>query len=124
MPWDDKDVMGCFKTKTQHHFREAEQRFRWIEQATTPVIVPYGEMGRRIVAHLRSGDEPDWQLLRSAQRYAVAVYGNQLDILKANTVVEGCLGERYWVLTNPAAYDERLGLRLDVAGWDAGSTVV
>lgn len=123
-PWDDQNVMGCFQTPTLHQFREAESRFKWIDQATTPVIVPYEDKGKRIVEHLCADEEPDWKMLRSAQRYAVAVYPNQLEILQANTVVQACHDGRFWVLTNEKAYDNLLGLRLDVAGWDAASTVV
>ena len=127
-PWDHRDVMGCFeKGDTPEdlvmNFREADRRFRWIDQQTTPVVVPYGEAGQTIVDQLRNHDEePDWRLLRRAQRFSVAVYENQLKLLQDNTLISPAFQEDreagLWLLTNPRAYDDLLGLRFDVAGWD------
>jgi len=116
--WDHDDVMGCFESDIIHQFRDAERRFRWIDQKTTPVIVPFGERGRKLVDHLLMADEPDWSRLRTAQRYSVSVYDQQLALLQQQTTVTERFDGRFWVLTNPAAYDDVLGLRLDVAGWD------
>jgi CRISPR-associated endonuclease/helicase Cas3 len=135
--WDYHDVMGCFeKGGTSNdvvlNFREADRRFRWIDQQTTPVVVPYGDAGQAIVDQLRNHDEqPDWRLLRRAQRYSVAVYKNQLELLQDNTLIspgspdlpDGADKSGFWLLTNPEAYDDLLGLRFDVAGWDAGTLI-
>ena len=127
-PWDVHDVMGCFEGRFHHQFRDAEARFNWIDSQTTNIIVPYGDRGRAIVDHLRNTDEPDWSLLRSAQRYSVSVYENQLAELLANTTVTNDLHEsfngRFWVLNNPEAYDKILGLRMDVSGMGDGLLVV
>lgn len=119
-PWDTHDVMGCFETTRIHQFRDADERFRWIDSTTTPILVPHGERGRRLIDHLRHTDDPDWRQLRAAQRYSVSVYDNQLQQLLDNTTVTNDLNEafagRFWVLTNEEAYDPTFGLRLDVDG--------
>ncbi len=117
--WDSRDVMGCFGPDVQHQFRQADENFRWIDSATTNIVVPYGPEGRDLVMHLRTDDQPDWQRLRTAQRYSVSAYGPQLQTLLDNTTAFAPepFGSRFWVLTNPEAYDDLLGLRLDVSGY-------
>lgn len=118
-PWDHRDVMGCFESPIQHQFRDADERFAWIDGKTTNVIVPFGDRGRALVDHLLTADEPDWENLRIAQRYSVSVYVNQLTTLRDNTTITECFDGRFWVLNNPDAYDDTLGLRFDVSGWRA-----
>lgn len=128
-PWDVKDVMGCFQPGMNHRFRDADRDFRWIDQQTTPIVVPYDDTGRSIVDHLLKDDEPDWQLLRRAQRYSVSVYDNQLAILQENTLIAPCFPDeqgqtKFWALTNPRGYDDQLGLRMEVEGWDGKTLTV
>jgi len=120
-PWDHRDVMGCFQSPIHHQFRDADERFRWIESDTTPVMVPYGPVGQDLVDRLIAGEEPDWQQMRAAQRYSVSVYPPQLQTLLDQTTVAPVCEGRFLVMTNPKAYDDILGLRMDVAGWDAAS---
>ena len=123
-PWDHRDVMGCFQSPTHHQFRDADERFRWIESDTTPVLVPYGPVGKGLVDRLIAGDEPDWLQMRAAQRYSVSVYQPQLQALVNQTTVAPAWEGRVWVMTNPEAYDGVLGLRMDVAGWRGGNLMV
>jgi CRISPR-associated endonuclease/helicase Cas3 len=116
-PWDDRDVMSCFQGVTTHQFRTAAERFRWIGNETHSIVVPYGDKGRQIVELLSRDEPPDWRLTRRCQRYTVSVYEHDLQKLAGNTTVT-LRHERFWVLTNPAAYDDRFGLLTDVAGWD------
>ncbi len=116
-PWDDPDVMGCFEGNTMHRFREAADRFRWIDQKTYAVVVPHGDQGDAIVRALMREEVPDWRLTRRCQRYTVSVYEHELQKLADNTTVT-LRHDRFWVLTNRKAYDDRFGLMGDVAGWD------
>lgn len=130
VPWDIHDVMGCFAAAGQYNFRQADDRYRWIDSQTTPILVPYGDTGKELVALLStwSADEPpDYRLLRRAQRYVVSVYDHQLQAMLANTTLHApeSYHGRIHVLTNPAAYDgQALGLRTDVAGHDASGSVI
>ena len=134
-PWDARDVMprfGGFLPEQRgddahhHNFREAAAAFRWIDSATTPVVVPYGDEGRRIIEELTEADEPRFDLLRRAQRHTVAVYHNVRLRLDENAVIrpgftpEG--EEPAFYLLQSEAYDDLLGLRDDVVN-DAGGFI-
>ncbi|MFN3166964.1 MAG: CRISPR-associated helicase Cas3' [Phycisphaeraceae bacterium] len=128
-PWDVKDVMGCFQPQMNHRFRDADRDFKWIDQHTTPVVVPFGQAGQAIVDHLLRDDEPDWQVLRRAQRYSVSVYEKQLMMLKENTLVTPCFPDidgrvRFWALTNRRGYDDQFGLRMELEGWDGKTLTI
>lgn len=135
-PWDARKVMPCFggflpeqrqgPEAHRHNFREAAAAFRWIDSATTPVVVPYGEEGRRLVDALTEAAEPRFDLLREAQRHTVAVYHNQRNRLDDNAVIRPGFtqeGEEptFWLL-QPEAYDDLLGVRDDVVN-DAGGFI-
>ena len=114
--WDQKRVMECFgKMGTHLQFREAAERYRLIEDGQQPVIVPYGERGDELVRQLLSmPDPPGRGFYRQLQRYAVALHEQSVRKLYENAVLVEKHGR--YVLGNPDAYDNRLGLRLDVEG--------
>ncbi len=123
-PWDTKDVMGSFTCQNHNrkficafNFRQAEERFRWIDSVTTTIIVPYGD-GQQLIDRIRLADEPDWTLLRQAQQFGVAVYGPEFDKLLQNQTISPYFDGCVWVLNRPEAYDPVLGLRVDIAGMD------
>ena len=66
---------------------------------------------------------PGRSFSRRAQRFTVGVYPHQLERLHQATLVE-LYHERYWVLQDPAAYDQELGLRTDLTGRDPESLIV
>ena len=100
-------------------FREAAERYRLIDDAQTPVLVPWGE-GAALIEELtqKMGEDPDPGWLRNwgrrAQRYVVGVFDFELNRLLEKTTAHERHGRYY--LTNPAAYDERLGLLSNVEG--------
>lgn len=125
--WDTKDVLGCFVLRASasepcaFNFRQADQRFQWIDSQTLPVLVPFGEAageGKDLLNQIRNSAEPDWHLLRRAEPYCVSVYAESSDFrkLRDNTVIEPCFDQRLWLLQNLDAYDHTLGLRTDVVG--------
>ena len=82
--------------------------------------MPYGTKGKALIEQLRavgSAQEtiPEWKLRRQLQQYTVSIHQQQLEQLIENTVLEP-LHERYWVICNENAYDETVGLRLDIVG--------
>lgn len=124
-PWDAQDVMGCFQMYTDHgqpvldfNFRQADQRFRWIDSNTTSVIVPYGR-GAELIEHIRTADQPDWQLLRRAQKFSVSLYDRDRDRMLEATTITPYFDQQLWVLNNPEAYDLLLGLKNDAVGLGA-----
>lgn len=121
-------VMQCFGNDGLHHqFRQAAERYQIIDDAQRPVIVPYGKKGRAVIreleqmpdalepGHLRNFD-------RRAQRYVVGVHDFALRALQENQVLLERHGRYY--LANEAAYDAKLGLLLEVAGFDSERLII
>jgi len=125
--WDrginDQEIMKCFALDRNDglhaQFRTAASAYRLIDDAQTPVLVPYGERGESLIKKLQDMPEaPDPKALRAfdreAQRYAVGVFENRLrNLLRNGVLLEH--HERFY-LGNPEAYDQRLGLRDDILG--------
>lgn len=113
-------VMECFGGKgLECQFRAASERYRLIEDAQTPIVVPWGDKGRELCEELASMPEepnPGWlrNWARRAQRYTVGVFEHSLKILKENSVLIERHGWAY--LSNARAYDEKLGLTFEAVG--------
>lgn len=120
--WDQQEILKLFGINggmPHFQFREVAERYRMIEDIQQSVIVPYGERGRKLVDELRYlGEPPGRDFDRRAQRFVVGVYDRQLVQLCRNHGVTKH-HDRYWVLENTLAYDEAIGLRADVLGFDA-----
>lgn len=127
--WDrgvnGQSVFECFKRDPKvclhAQFRKAAETYRLIDDAQTPVIVPYGERGQALIRDLQAmSADPEPARLRafdrSAQRYVVGVYERGLTKLLQNGVLLELHGRFY--LGNREAYDEKLGLLDDVLGLD------
>lgn len=123
-------VMKCFardkKIGLHAQFRVADEAYRLIDDAQTPILVPYGPRGRELIAELeRMPDPPDPTKLRhfdrAAQRYIVGVFDRGLAALCEKGVLLKHL-DRYY-LGNSEAYDERLGLTFDAIGLDPERTI-
>jgi len=78
--WDDKKILGEFRMDANMElpfsfgFARAAEKFRLIDSPTRPVIIPWGERGRRICEQVRfQGTLPDRGVLRSLQRYTVQI---------------------------------------------------
>jgi CRISPR-associated endonuclease/helicase Cas3 len=122
-------VMRCFGGEdgdpAHHQFRQANDRYRLIDDAQIPVLVPYGIRGQQVIDDLASmPDSPDPGRLRTldraAQRYVVRVWGGSL-----RRLLEQGLFERHgrYYLGDAAAYDPRLGLSFDALGLDIDALI-
>ncbi len=124
--WDKPDVMGCFATPLQEfafNFHTAAERFRMIEDVSQSIFVPYGETGAELITQLYD-QGPDRWLLRRLQRYTVNVFDDlYAELIRAGDV-DVLLDGGYAVLTNPDAYDPKLGLRTDRPGFMEAATLV
>lgn len=129
--WDEKNVMLCFGGEDghplNHQFREAAKAYRLIDDAQTPILVPYDHRGVELIDELKNMPAiPDPKHLRrfdrAAQRYVVGVYDNALGALLKNEVLMEHHGRIY--LANPKAYDSKLGLTFEAVGFDPGSLVL
>ena len=128
---DEQSIMDCFQCDAKDilhaQFRKAAEAYRLIDDAQIQVLVPHGEVGKRLIAELEGFDEsPEPHRLRDfdrrAQRYTVGVYERNLKTLLESGVLWEC-HKRYY-LANAEAYDEKLGLRYDALGPDAERMVI
>ena len=133
--WDrgaeGQSVMKCFeydpKILLHAQFRVAASAYRLIDEAQTPVIVPHGKRGKKLISFLkRLPESPAPQLLRQfdrkAQRYTVGVYERGLKTLLERRVVWEC-HQRYY-LASRDAYTKKLGLTFEALGPDLEEFVV
>src|SRR5271157_2380706 len=120
-----QSILDCFdadpKVLLHGQFRTAAEAYRLIDDAQTPVLVPYGERGRGLIARLSSmpaAADPQWLRAfdRSAQRYLVGVYERDLRTLLENGVLLELHGR--FLLAAQAAYDSKIGLKFDSIGID------
>jgi hypothetical protein len=93
--WDHKDIMGRFSTAGRRRlpclfdFATCAHDFRLIETTQKPVIIPWGEEGRKLCDQLRAIPTPPARLLRQLQRYTVQIperawgehIGRQIDLI-------------------------------------------
>lgn len=89
-------------------FRTAAERFRIIEEAGIPILIPFNEEITNLLNKLRK-DGPDRWIMRKLQRYSVTVYENELNKLRK----EGAVEEIYpgiYALSSSNIYDQRTGL--------------
>ncbi len=103
-------------------FKEAAQSFRFIEDETIGVIVAKEPEAVQLVKELRRTQYPR-TCLRKLQQYTVAVRSKELAGLNRAGAIE-MIHETYPVLCNEAAYDEDLGLCIDLGEvWDQESLI-
>ncbi len=128
----DRRVLDCFQTARDlsplANYTTADERFQMIPDDATPVFVPWGEEGERLIDRLRR-EPPDRRALRTLRRYAVGVHDrNYAALVQSGDVAllhaaDGFAG--FAVQANPDLYDAHLGLRPDRPGWyEAGTLVV
>jgi len=117
--WDEKRVLEEFRLDRRpempflFNYASAADRFRLIDDAGQPVVVPWGDEGRQLSRELRRpGAVADWRILRRLQRFTVQVPSRtwRQQAGSSFTIEQ----ERFAVLLeNPTLYSESLGLRLD-----------
>jgi len=117
--WDAKGILREFHLNQDRAFpflfgfSTVADRFRLIEEQGKPVIVPWGETGRRLCDQLqRSWQIPGCGLLRGLQRYTVQVPLRQWEKHVGRTIE--LIHDQYPVLVSPELhYSDRIGLDLD-----------
>lgn len=99
----------------------AEHYFEAISTKAKPVLVPYNQEGRDIIAEL-NGDLGPGQLgdlLRAAQQHTVNLYEHELRVLDKNDEIYPLLNGQALALRD-TAYSEAFGVQLEGNGeWDS-----
>ena len=123
--WDDQKIvsgdMACFDPKDisknwalAYKFKTAAEKFRIIDSATHPVVVPWGEKGKVLSEELRTlakqGRSPNRSHYRRAQQFTVQVYEHEWSTLKSSLAL--LFDESVAILTHPENdYDACTGLK-------------
>jgi CRISPR-associated endonuclease/helicase Cas3 len=112
--WDDQGIvsggMPCFDPKDTsknwalaYKFKTAAEKFRLIDSATHPVLIPWGEKGKALGEELRSlakqGRFPNRSHYRRAQQFTVQVYEHEWISLKPSLTL--LFDEAVAILTHP-----------------------
>lgn len=116
--WDRKLILNHFSTKGGRDlpclfdFKKCARDFQLIETTQKPVIIPWGEEGRKLCGQLRAIPAPPARLLRQLQRYTVQIpervwsehIGRQIELVH----------DQYPVLISPEMhYGDAFGLDLE-----------
>jgi CRISPR-associated endonuclease/helicase Cas3 len=118
--WDKRQVLLDFKLLQDRafpfsfSFEEAARKFRLIETAGKPVVVPWGDRGRALCMELRrDGSAPTRWLLRALQRFTIEVPERGWDRHVARGDIELVHGRIPLLVSPETHYSETTGLRLD-----------
>lgn len=95
-------------------YRTAANHFQVIENYTTSVIAPYGEVGREIIAKLNGNEtiENLTQLLRSSQQYTINLLPYEIQKLTQNDGLVCLFDGKVWALKE-SAYSDRFGVDIE-----------
>jgi CRISPR-associated endonuclease/helicase Cas3 len=98
-------------------YRTAAEYFQVIDDHTTAVLVPYGEEGRDIIAHLNGNEtiENLSRLLRKAQQYTINLFYYEREQLAQNDGLVSLLDGKIFALRE-TAYSNEYGLNLENDG--------
>lgn len=108
---DKKQIMprlNCLTRDLYFPFREVSKDFRFIEDESIGVIVPFEPEVEKLVQELRYADFPR-SVLRKLQQYSVSVRTREFAALNAAGAVE-MVREDFPVLRNLVAYRKDVGL--------------
>lgn len=124
--FDKNGIMNlCGKNPDAIPFREIARRFKLIDDAKLPLIVPYGKRGKNIRGELKAcynGFIP-LELRRRLQRLTVHLH--EAPFRKLRPALEDVFGDgRYFVLVNPDIYDKRVGLKPDIPEFYQTETLI
>lgn len=94
-------------------YRTAAKNFTVIDDATTSVIVPYGE-GKEIIAELNSAKQLEdlSNIFRKAQQFTVNLYEQEFKTLENNESLTTLFNDRVYALKE-GAYDNEYGVNFE-----------
>ena len=90
--------------------------FRLIDETMRPVIVPWNDEARAVLAALRGAEIPPGWAVRKLQQYTVSIPENAWKGLLRTSAIEAVnqkFGDRFMVLASNGLYNDNSGLRLD-----------
>lgn len=121
---DRREVMAAFysdffKDPYALRFQELSQRFKFIDNETISVFVPFGKKGSLLCDKLRQTYDPKERrtTLRALQRYVVGVHENDWKKLMSNGMLE-IIHDSYYLSpkVDSQFYSKETGLNLENSG--------
>jgi len=115
--WDTKQICDEYrlnqdrKLPFQFQYRTVSEKFRLIENEQVPVLIPFDERAKALLADLRNEAIPLHRaLLRGLQRYTVQIYRSEFARNRAQ--FESVRDEQFHILICPETHYSRFGLDL------------
>lgn len=97
-------------------FQNIARDFKMIEAHMKPVIIPFDDEARQLIASL-SYAEHTGGIARKLQQYVVQVpekgFESLVKVGSVQTITPEIFGDQFWVLVNESLYNERAGLQWD-----------
>ena len=117
--WDTKQISKEYRLNQdrtlpfQFQYRTVSEKFRLIENEQVPILIPFDETAKGLLADLRNEAIPLHRaLLRGLQRYTVQIY--RPEFAKNRAQFESVREEQFHILICPEThYSVRFGLYLD-----------
>lgn len=105
------DGAGVQNARASLDFPEVAKRFRMIDSATYPIVVPYKDAYKKL-ADVRKKFKPSRDDFRSLQPFIVQIYSQEFDALDRVGALGSIHEKSFFYLTAPyeRLYDERFGL--------------
>jgi CRISPR-associated endonuclease/helicase Cas3 len=124
---DVKQVASCWPARSPSlmespdelflfRFRDCGMAFRLIDEASMPVVIPYGHTGAKLCAELRRTDYPGYQrlILRRLQRFVVTVSPAEHGRLTAAGALER-VADAVDILLRSDFYSDEVGLHTSLS---------
>ena len=108
-----QEIAGLPDIFLRQAFMTAAKTFQAIDAPTQSVVVPYGEMGKTLIADLHAAFKigADLALLRRAQQYTVNVFPHVLAKLQAAGALHAADEDNIRILClDPRYYSPQFGL--------------
>lgn len=117
--FDAKNILACFERSEGFDFATAAERFKIIENATKPVVIPFDEKAERMIAQLEN-DGDMRAILRKLQPYSVNLFEKEFDHLLEEGGIE-LVATTLAVLRKPEYYKDDIGI--DILDLGSGNAV-
>lgn len=117
--WDSKRILQSFRLAQERQFpflfdfEKVAGEFRLIAEDTRPVVVPWGEDGKKLCDTLRVLPKLNREVIRQLQRFIVQIRGRSW-MEQANRTIQPLFGENLAILISPQLhYSPTYGLHFD-----------
>jgi CRISPR-associated endonuclease/helicase Cas3 len=117
--FDAKEILRCFNKIEGFDFATAAGRFKIIDKATRPVVIPFDDTAARLIDAM---DHPDTQKssINQLQTYTINLFEEEYLALERKGGIK-TIGEIYAVLAKPELY--RMDVGIEVLDLSSGNAI-